>query len=161
MHSTCLNRLLAVLALGSTLWQPLRAQTSVGATFGEVFPLQGGTPSDVVLDELRHCLYLINNNIGSVSIFDYQQNKITGSIPVGSRPISGAISMDGSFLYVASGVTTLQTASGAPLLNVIDLSQNRVVSTQTLKAAPQGVEVGADGRVLISTLGTEIGRAHV
>jgi DNA-binding beta-propeller fold protein YncE len=109
-----------------------------------------------VLDELRHRLYLINNNINNVNIFDYDQGKIIGSIPVGNRPISGAISLDGKSLYVASGVTTAQVASGAPILNVIDLSQNRVTYTATLKAAPQGVEVGADGRVLISTLGTGV-----
>jgi len=94
---------LAVLALGLAVWHPLRAQTAVGATFGQVIPLQGGTPSDVVLDELRHRLYLINNNINSVTIFDYSTNKSVGSISVGNRPISGAISVDGSFLYVASG----------------------------------------------------------
>ena len=145
-----------VVGLSLAIWQPLRAQTAIAATFGQVFPLQGGTPSDVVLDELRHRLYLINNNTSQLSIFDYDQNKVVGTIPVGSRPISGAISLDGNWLYVASGVTTAQVASGAPLLNVIDLSMNRVVSTATLKAAPQGVEVGADGRVLISTLGTGV-----
>lgn len=147
---------LAILGLGPAGWQPVRAQSALGATFGQVIPLQGGTPSDVVLDELRHRLYLINNNIPQVSIFDYAQQKVVGTIPVGARPISGAISMDGNFLYVASGVTTTQVASGTPLLNVIDLSQGRTVSTQTLKAAPQGVEVGADGTVLISTLGTGV-----
>jgi len=162
VYPRCVNRLarvlagLAVLNLSPAVWQPLRAQTSVGATFGQVISLTGGTPSDMVLDELRHRLYLINNNIAVVSIFDYQQNKVVGTIPVGARPISGAISMDGNFLYVASGVTAAQVASGAPLLNVIDLSTNRRVSTQTLKAAPQGVEVGADGTVLISTLGTGV-----
>ena len=156
MRLRCLNRSLAPLVLALVLWLPLRAQTSVGATFGQVISLQGGTPSDAVLDELRHRLYLINNNVNSVSIFDYDQGKVIGSIPVGTRPISGALSMDGNFLYVASGVTTAQVASGAPILNVIDLSHNRVTYTATLKAAPQGVEVGADGRVLISTLGTGV-----
>ena len=162
MYPKCVKRFtralagLAVLSLGLAMWQPLPAQTSVGATFGQVIPLQGGTPSDIVLDELRHRLYLINNNIPQVSIFDYDQKRVVGSIPVGARPISGAISLDGSFLYVASGVTTAQVASGAPLLNIIDLSIGRTVSTQTLKAAPQGVEVGADGAVLISTLGTGV-----
>lgn len=162
MYPRCLNRLarmragLAILAFSLTFGQPLRSQTAVGATFGQVIPLQGGTPSDVVLDELRHRLYLINNNIALVSIFDYDQGKVVGTIPVNARPISGAISPDGNFLYVASGVTTAQVASGAPLLNIIDLSIGRTVSTQTLKAAPQGVEVGADGTVLISTLGTGV-----
>ena len=162
MHPRCMNRLtrvragLALLGLGLAMGQPSRAQSSIGATFGQVYPLQGGTPSDMVLDEFRHRLYLIHNNIPQVSIFDYDQKRVVGTIGVGARPISGAISMDGNFLYVASGVTTAQVASGAPLLNIIDLSLGRTVSTQTLKAAPQGVEVGADGTVLVSTLGTGV-----
>ena len=77
MHPRCMNRIsrvragLAILGLGLALVQSLRAQLSVGATFGQVFPLQGGTSSDMMLDEFRHRLCLINNNIAQVSIFDY------------------------------------------------------------------------------------------
>jgi len=49
----------------------------------------------------------------------------------------GAISMDGAFLFV----TNQQSSS----LSVIDLGTRAVVQTVTLPAAPQGVEVGADG----------------
>src|SRR5205085_3266368 len=112
--------------------------------------------SDVVLDELRNRLYLIYNNTNQVRIFDYASNQIVGAIQVGARPISGAISMDGKWLYVASGVTTAQVAAGAPLLTVVDLSKNSVTQTQTLPSAPQGVEVGSDGRVLVSMLGTGV-----
>ncbi len=132
----------------------MHAQTAVSATFGDVIPLAGGTPSDVVLDELRHVLYLVNNTTSQVLIFDYTSDQIVGSIPVGKSPIAGAISMDSAFLYVTSGVTPTQTASGSPLLNVIDLSQDAVTASVVLPSTPQGVEVGADGRVLISMLGT-------
>ncbi|HTX39479.1 MAG TPA: hypothetical protein VME43_30885 [Bryobacteraceae bacterium] len=135
-------------------WNPLHAQTAVSATFGDVIPLPGGTPSDVVLDELRHVLYLVNNTTSQVLIFDYTSDQIVGSIPVGKSPIAGAISMDSAFLYVTSGVTPTQTASGSPLLNVIDLSQDAVIASVVLPSTPQGVEVGADGRALISMLGT-------
>jgi DNA-binding beta-propeller fold protein YncE len=145
-----------MLGLGLAAGPVLYAQQAVGATFGKVIQLQGGTPSDVVLDELRHRLYLINNNTSQVSIFDYAANQVVGSFQVGPRPISGAISMDGNWLYVASGVTTAQVAAGAPVLSVVDLSQNRVVQTQSLPSAPQGVEVGADGRVLVGMLGTGV-----
>lgn len=142
----------------SALWlmggNPMHAQTAVSATFGDVIPLAGGTPSDVVLDELRHVLYLVNNTTSQVLIFDYTSDQIVGSIPVGKSPIAGAISMDSAFLYVTSGVTPTQTASGSPLLNVIDLSQDAVTASVVLPSTPQGVEVGADGRVLISMLGT-------
>jgi hypothetical protein len=135
---------------------PAPAQTTSGATFGDVIQLQGGTPSDVVLDELRHCLYLVNNNSQQVKILDYTTSQTVGTIQVGTRPISAAMSMDGNWLYVASGVTTAQVASGTPVLSVVDLSQGRVVQTQTLPSAPQGVEVGSDGRVLVSMLGSGV-----
>ncbi|MGO9261952.1 MAG: hypothetical protein ACLQU1_37460 [Bryobacteraceae bacterium] len=133
---------------------PAQAQTAVGSTFGDVVSLQGGTPSDVVLDQLRHVLYLINNTTSQVLIFDYTTDQIVGTIPVGKSPIAGAISMDSAWLYVTSGATPTQTASGSPLLNVIDLSQNAVVASVVLPSTPQGVEVGADGRALVSMLGT-------
>jgi DNA-binding beta-propeller fold protein YncE len=66
------------------------------------------------------------------------------------------MSMDGAYLYVTSGATPTQTASGSPLLNVIDLSNNRVVQSVTLPSIPQGVEVGNDGRALVAMLGTGV-----
>ena len=70
--------------------------------------------------------------------------------------MAGAISMDGNFLYVTSGATPTQTASGSPLLNVIDLTKDQVVQSVVLPSIPQGVEVGNDGRALVSMLGTGV-----
>jgi YVTN family beta-propeller protein len=124
------------------------SQQTVGATFGDVIKVPGGTPSDVVLDESRQRLYLINNTTSLVYIFDYTTNHVVGTIPVGKTPLAGAISMDGSFLYV--------TSSGNASLNVIDLTRGLVTQTVALTSAPQGVEVGADGRALISMVGTGV-----
>ena len=135
---------------------PMRAQTTTGATFGDVIRLSGGTPSDIVLDESRHQLYLVNNTTSQVGIFDYTTNQLTGSIAVGKSPVAGAISMDGGWLYVTSGATPTQTASGTPLLNIIDLSQNKLTQTVVLPSIPQGVEVGNDGRVLVAMLGSGV-----
>ena len=143
---------LAVLALSLRF---ASAQTT-SATFGEVIPLQGGTPADVVLDELRHRLYLVSNSTSLVNIFDYTANRMVGSISVGKSPIAAAISMDGAFLYVTSGATPTQTASGSPLLNVIDLASNRVIQSVVLPSIPQGVEVGNDGRALVAMMGTGV-----
>ena len=79
---TVLILLLAVVCL-----HPAMAQ-STGATFGDVIPL-GGTPSDVVLDELRGRLYLVNNNKNSVDVFDYNQGQVVNSIKVGVTPAGG------------------------------------------------------------------------
>jgi DNA-binding beta-propeller fold protein YncE len=142
---------------GLVLSEPLlRAQTTTGATFGDVIRLSGGTPSDVVLDEGRHLLYLVNNTTSQVGIFDYTTGQLIGSIAVGKSPVAGAISMDGGWLYVTSGATPTQTASGTPQLNIIDLSQRKVTQTVVLPSIPQGVEVGNDGRVLVAMLGSGV-----
>lgn len=141
----------AALALCTPHFAP--AQTT-GATFGDVIPLTGGTPSDIVLDEFRHQLYLVSNNTSLVNVLDYAAGKVIATIPVGKSPIAAAMSMDGAYLYVTSGATPLQAASGTPLLNVVDLSQNRVVQSVVLPSIPQGVAVGNDGRALVAMLGS-------
>ncbi len=139
---------IALLGLYSVVARPAAAQNTQGATFGDVVQLPGGTPSDIVLDEQRHRLYLVNNNTNQVYIYDYAAKQIAGSIAVGATPLAGALSMDGNWLYVSS--------SGNSSLNVIDLSKNAVVQSVLLPSAPQGVEVGSDGRVLVSMIGTGV-----
>src|SRR5437763_14782808 len=99
---TAVNRMktLVVLTLGLACLRPAMAQ-STGATFGDVIPL-GGTPSDVVLDELRGRLYLINNNKNSVDVFDYNLNQVVNTVKVGVTPLAAAMSMDNAWLYVTN-----------------------------------------------------------
>jgi YVTN family beta-propeller protein len=123
----------------------------VGATFGDVISL-GGTPSDIVLDELRHRLYLVNSNANRIDVYDYEAKQVAGQIPVGTMPIAAAMSMDGAYLYVSNN----SNAS----LSVISLANNSVVQTVSLPARPEGVEVGDDGRVLITTQGTGTNNAQ-
>ncbi|MBS1873115.1 MAG: hypothetical protein JSU00_07860 [Acidobacteria bacterium] len=132
--------------LGVVAAPAARAQTSA-ATFGEVVQL-GGTPSDVVLDETRGRLYLVNTSAARVDVYDYRTKTILGSISVGTTPLAAAMSMDAAYLYV--------TNNGSSTLSVIDLSVGigNVSQTVSLTAKPEGVEVGSDGRVLICTDGT-------
>lgn len=122
----------------------LRAQNTA-ATFGKVITL-GGTPSDIVLDEPRKLLYLVNSAANRVDLFSTGTNSVIGSIGVGTAPLAAAMSPDGAYLYITNGASLS--------LSVIDLQTKLVIQTVTLPAAPQGVEVGADGRALISTAGT-------
>lgn len=126
-------------------------QAGTGATFGEVIEL-GGTPSDLVLDEARGKIYLVNTAANRVDVFDINDKQVTGSFSTGSQPLAAAISMDGAFLYV--------TNNGNSTLTVIDLNLGVTSSNVTLAARPEGVEVGADGRVLISTQGTGAGNLN-
>jgi len=123
------------------------AQTT-GATFGEVISL-GGTPSDIVLDEARQRLYLVNANANRVDIYSYKDRALIGSIAVGTSPMAAAMSPDGTYLYVTNNL--------AASLSVVDLGTRGVIQTIALPARPEGVAVGADGRVLISTQGTGTG----
>lgn len=128
----------------------LMAQTA--ATFGQVIPL-GATPSDVVLDESRQLLYLVNKTGNTIDIFSTTTNSRIRSIAVGQGPLSAAMSMDNAFLYVTNAVSYSIT--------VIDLNAVEVVQTVSMPASPQGVAVGADGRALVSTLGTVSGTTTI
>ncbi len=136
-------RLAARLAFLAALTSCLFGQTT-SATFGSVVSL-GGTPSDIVLDESRGKLYLVNSNANRVDVYDYMNNQKLGPIAVGQRPLAAAMSMDNSFLYVTNNTSST--------VSVIDLNRYSLIQTVTLPAKPEGVEVGADGRAVISTGG--------
>lgn len=124
-----------------------------GATFGTVRNIIGGA-SDLVLDEARSQLYLVTETSNNIAIYSTRDNRFLATtsggatipIPVDSQPIAAAMSRDGRFLYV--------TSYGAATLDVIDLNRNVVTSKVSLPDKPEGVAVGADGRVLITTVGT-------
>jgi YVTN family beta-propeller protein len=145
VNPRCLQ-FLAVAALAAA-W-PGHSQQPTAATFGNVISLAGGTPSDVVLDEARHRLYLVNYTTNLVYVFDYTTNSVVAQVPVGSIPYAGAMSMDGRYLYV--------TSNGTSSLNMIDLNTLTVVQTVVLPSKPQGVEVGSDGRALVSMAGVGV-----
>ena len=92
----------AICAIGACFSGLIHAQTTqTGATFGTVVQL-GATPSDIVLDESRQRLYLVNNAGNRVDIYDYAAQSLLGSVTVGTAPLGAAMSMDNSFLYVAN-----------------------------------------------------------
>jgi YVTN family beta-propeller protein len=117
------------------------------ATFGDVVRL-GTTPSDIVLDESRSRVYLVNSSANSVQVWDYAQKTLLGSIAVGTRPLGAAMSMDNAYLYV--------TNHDSSTLSVISLASGfgAVVNTVALPAQPEGVAVGTDGRAVICTDGS-------
>ena len=125
---------------------PSQAQTvNTGATFGDVIPLNG-TPSDLVLDEARQRVYMVNPTANRVDILSMGTRKLMKSVNTGTYPLSAAMSPDGAFLYV----TCTQSAS----ISVIDLGIDSSTRSVSLPAKPEGIAVGADGRVLITTQGS-------
>lgn len=125
---------------------PLAAQTvTAGNRFGEVINL-GGTPQDLVLDELRGRIYMVNANANRVDIYNIREKRVDGQIPTGTFPVAAAMSMDGSWLYVAN--------TGSSSITVVELGADQVRNTVSLPTRPEGVAVGVDGRVLITTQGS-------
>lgn len=115
------------------------------ATFGTVTPIVGGA-ADIVLDEARARLYLINTNRNQVEVYSIPQRRFLNPITVDEMPLGAAMSRSGKMLYVAS--------HAAASLMIIDADTLQVVNRVALPARPEGVAVGFDERVLISTIGT-------
>jgi DNA-binding beta-propeller fold protein YncE len=129
----------------------LRAQTS--ATFGQVIAL-GEIPSDIVLDESRQRLYLVNTTGNRIDVYDYAGQSVIGSVAVGNRPLGAAMSADNAFLYVAN-----HDDSTLSVITLNSSSFGAVSATISLPADPQGVETELSGRVLICTDGSGTGNA--
>jgi uncharacterized protein (TIGR03437 family) len=118
------------------------------ATFGTVVPVVGGV-ADIVLDEPRQRLYLVNSNRNQIEVYSIPQRRFLNAIAVEQQPLAAAISRNGRVLYVTCHLGTS--------LNVIDLDQLAVTGRVAMPARPEGVAVGGDERVLITTVGTGTG----
>lgn len=123
----------------------LTASAQTGGVFGARVPAPGAL-SDMVLDEARQRLYLVNNANDRVEVFSIPDQRFLTPMSVQQQPVSAAMSPDGQFLYV----TNFASSS----LSVIDLGLGGQLNAVNLPAPPEGVAVGFDGRVLISTLGS-------
>jgi len=122
----------------------LAASQLGAATFGTVVTVTGDT-GDIVLDEARSRLYILNTTAERVDIYSTSQRRITSSFSTGVTPLSAAISRSGKYLYVVS-------YSGSAL-EIYDLDALALLRKVSLPAAPEGVAVGGDERVLITTVG--------
>ncbi|MFO0284410.1 MAG: hypothetical protein ACK532_21135 [Acidobacteriota bacterium] len=120
------------------------------ATFGTVTPLTGGAV-DIVLDAGRQRLYLVGVP-NKVEVYSIPQRRFLTSITTDSLPLAAAISRDGRSLYVA--------CHNAATVNVIDLETLGVVNRISLPSRPEGIAVGGDNRVLITTIGTGVNNAQ-
>jgi hypothetical protein len=122
------------------------------ATFGTVNgPSGGASYTDIVLDEGRSQLYLVNTANNKIDIYNTKSRAFLTSVAVNTQPIAAALAwpVNGTsrYLYV--------TAYASSLLYQVDLTRTPplVTSTIHLPYAPEGVAVGNDGRVLVTTVG--------
>src|SRR5579871_3223225 len=139
--------LLRPLVLGFLLVTPC-----FGATFGTVVA-HAQPLADLAIDEARKRLYLVNTASNQVEVWSTGTNppKLSSTIATDSTPLAIAISPSGKALYVA--------CYGASALDIIDLtSATFAARSVTLGASPEGVAVGFNEKVLVSTIGTGNGQ---
>src|SRR5437763_1577171 len=87
-----------VRVLAATL---LALSAAWGATFGTVVQLVGGA-SDIVLDEPRGRLYLVNTNQTRIEVYSLAQRRFLNPVRTDALPLAAAVSADGKSLYVAA-----------------------------------------------------------
>ncbi len=122
------------------------ASPGLAATFGTIVAPSGGAEySDIVIDESRSRLYLVASTINQVAVYNYKTKTFLAPIATGLQPVSAALSPDNKFLYV--------TAYTSAALDIVDLSTDLVTNAVSLPTNPEGVAVGADGRILITAVG--------
>jgi uncharacterized protein (TIGR03437 family) len=127
------------------LFLTLLTAEAFGATFGTVVTIVGET-SDLVFDQPRNRLYVVNSTQNRIEVYNPAQRTLLTPIAVDQLPIATAQSRNGRYLYV--------TSYNTGVLDVIDLDSSTVTARVSLPAAPEGVAVGADERVLITSSGT-------
>jgi len=130
----------------------LSALPSLAATFGTVVA-HAQPLADLVLDEARKRIYVVNTASNQVEVYATNTNppRQTNIIKTDSVPLAIAMSRSGNSLYVV--------CYSASSLDVIDLTSSTFASRSiTLAASPEGLAVGFNEKVLISTIGTGAGQ---
>jgi uncharacterized protein (TIGR03437 family) len=114
--------------------------------------------ADLVIDEGRKRLYVVNTFTSAVEVYDISASLPRLPLPIktiktAATPLSVALSRETPnprYLYVA--------CYDGSTLDIIDLNSASFSSvSKQLDAKPQGVAVGSNGKVLISTVGTGTG----
>ncbi|MBY0503598.1 MAG: hypothetical protein K2X03_06805 [Bryobacteraceae bacterium] len=138
-------------AVSKTLFLLLFASALMfAATFGTVVPLVGGA-TDIVLDASRNRLYLVGVP-DTLQIYSIPERRFLASIRTDALALSLAMTRDNRFLYIA--------CHNSSSLNVVDLNTLQIIRRISLPARPEGLAIGNDNRVLISTIGTGANNAQ-
>ncbi len=132
----------------------ITALPCLAITFGTVVQ-HADSLADLVLDEGRKQLYVVNTASSLIEVYSTTSTppRLTNTIRTDDLPLAMAISRETPprYLYV--------TCYNASTLFIIDLTSAKFSATTSkqLDAKPQGVAVGSNGKVLISTIGTGTG----
>ncbi len=105
---------------------------NVSLTFGEA-----AQTSSIVLtpDEKTACA--VNQDSGSISLWNFSGDTLVKEIEVGDEPRTLAVSPDGRRVYV--------TNQRSQTLSIVDLAEEKAVATVALGGQPYGVVLSSDG----------------
>jgi uncharacterized protein (TIGR03437 family) len=126
--------------------------SAVAGTFGTVVP-HSSALTDLVLDEKNSRLYVVNTGANTVEVYRTNTSppSLLQSIKTDSEPLAIAFSPGRRALYVA--------CYGAAALDIIDTTTSAYNLTSVhLPASPEGVAVGYNEQLLVSTIGTGTGQ---
>ena len=99
------------------------------------------SPSYMVIDPISKIIYISSSTAGKVLIYNCEENRVIGEIPLGINPAGLAISADGMTLYVAG-------KSNEGKLFVIDIASKRIRKTISVGHSPEGVVLSPNGERL-------------
>src|SRR4030095_3847413 len=88
--------------LGSFVALLVSVCPGLAATFGTVVPIVGGA-ADLVLDEPRNRLYLVNSSLNQIDVYQttFSPPRLLQSVrSICRQPVAAAMSLDGNSLYI-------------------------------------------------------------
>jgi uncharacterized protein (TIGR03437 family) len=129
------------------------APAAAAGTFGTVVAHSSGQLTDLALDERNNRIYVVNTGANTVEVYRTNTSppSLLTSIKTDSEPLAIAFSPGRRALYVA--------CYAAAALDIIDTSTSAFTLTSVhLPASPEGVAVGFNEQLLVSTIGTGTGQ---
>jgi len=92
----------------------------------------------------RSYAYVANVLSSSVSVIDTQNNTVVATVPVSSFPTNVAVTPNGAFAYVTSGILGVLPPPPS-VISVINTATNTVVATVPVAAIPLGLAITPNG----------------
>lgn len=124
--------------------ETLTPSVSPTPAFGSLVKTFSNLPATkFVVDTQRHLMYVTMRSANSVAIINTVTLQLEKTVVIGSMPQGLALSNDGSRLYVAN--------VGSQFVAVLDTVTRTTLPSLLMPSAPIDVEVGADGRLFVST----------
>ena len=111
---------------------------------------------DIVFDQARQRLYIVNTGLNRIEVYDTQQQLFLRPIKVGQLPVSLALTPDGNALYVAN--------SGGETISIVDADKLQTVgrinfppipfNSNLALMTPRAIAAGLSGPLILMSNGS-------